>query len=166
MRTIADFPNPVDWTVNLRNIRVEKLKFKKYLQLRYSSRVIAKILSKFDFTLPQDYRSFFRQVQDKFLPLGENLLEVAQKFAFLVFDSNGDEAIDTIDLFSFIKDFKQEGTLARAGYRDVTDIQCCLSVKQMLLAKFDAVLDETGSADGGPKIRNLGRFLSENEQRL
>jgi hypothetical protein len=84
--------------------------------------VITKILSKFDFTLPQDYRSFFRQVLDKFLPLGDNLLEVAQKFAFLIFDSNNDEAIDTIDLFSFIKDLKQESTLARAGYRDVTDI--------------------------------------------
>jgi hypothetical protein len=36
----------------------------------------------------------------------------------------------------------------------------------MLLAKFDPVLDQTGSADGGPKIRNLSRFLDENEQRL
>jgi hypothetical protein len=31
VRTIADFPNPIDWTVNLRNIRIERLKFKKYL---------------------------------------------------------------------------------------------------------------------------------------
>ena len=57
------------------------------------------------------------------MPAGEDLLEVAQKFAFVIFDMNGDEVIDAVDLFSFIKDQKQhESTLAQAGYSDVNDI--------------------------------------------
>jgi Ca2+-binding EF-hand superfamily protein len=52
------------------------------------------------------------------------MIEYARNFAFNLYDTNSDGYIDTIDLFSTLKDFKNnETTLAQAVYRDINDIQ-------------------------------------------
>ena len=35
-RTIADIPNQIDWNSTLKNCKVDKVKLKKYFNLRYS----------------------------------------------------------------------------------------------------------------------------------
>jgi Ca2+-binding EF-hand superfamily protein len=52
------------------------------------------------------------------------MIACARRFAFNLYDTNSDGYIDSIDLFSTLKDFKNnEATLAQAVYRDINDIQ-------------------------------------------
>ena len=53
----------------------------------------------------------------------EEMIEKARRFAFSVYDINCDGYVDTIDMFSFIKDQKHnEKMLSQAAYRDIIDI--------------------------------------------
>jgi hypothetical protein len=62
IRSISDYPNPIDWTVTIRNLRIDKQKLRRYLTSKYSSRFASKMIGLFDLSMPVDYRLFCKQV--------------------------------------------------------------------------------------------------------
>jgi hypothetical protein len=111
LRSIADFPDPIDWNVPTRNIRIDKNKLRKFLQSKYSSRFASKLVALFDFSLQLDYKMFFKQVLDFVICQQKNPQEIvlnAKHFAFHLYDMNCDGYVDQVDLFSIFKDQKND----------------------------------------------------------
>ena len=84
IRTISDFPNPIDWTIPARNIRIDKQKLRKFLTNKYSSRFASKMIGLFDLSMPLDYRLFCRQVQELVICNQKDVDEIL-KYAKLYF---------------------------------------------------------------------------------
>jgi hypothetical protein len=63
-RTIAEFPNAVDFSQSIKLYKIYKKKLKKFLQDRYSVRVATKMVALFDFSMPLDYRAFYKQLTE------------------------------------------------------------------------------------------------------
>lgn len=61
-RTIAEYPQPVDFSQSIKLYKIDKKKLKRFLQEKYSMRVAAKMVALFDFSMPLDYRAFYRQL--------------------------------------------------------------------------------------------------------
>lgn len=125
VRTIADFPHPIDWTIATRNIRIEKGKLKRYLASRYSTRIATKMAALFDFNMPLDYKIFYRQLLEQVVCQGKpglDILVIAKQFTFNIYDMNCDGYLDQADLFSFLKDVKKESTTFEQAAFD--DIRC------------------------------------------
>lgn len=66
-RTIADYPNPVDYSQSIKLYKVDKKKLKRFLQEKYSVRVATKMVALFDFSMPLDYRVFYRQLMEQII---------------------------------------------------------------------------------------------------
>ena len=63
--------------------------------------------------MPLDYRSFYKQlfetiIDQELTPI--ELFENARKFSFQVYDMNCYGCLDMVDVFTFIKDVKNEDT--------------------------------------------------------
>jgi Ca2+-binding EF-hand superfamily protein len=111
MRKIYEFPNTANYSLSVRNIRIQKGHLRKYFAHLYSARLATKLLALFDFSMPIDYRSFYKQLQEQIVCQtrpDEEVLLFAKQFVFNLFDMNCDGAIDQADLFSFFKDVKNE----------------------------------------------------------
>lgn len=54
---------------------------------------------------------------------------------------NQDGFIDHTDLFSFMRDVKNEDTLVMAAYRDLNDLQAWIDMRQTFITKTDPVMD-------------------------
>ena len=78
---------------NIRNLKVEKKKLRKYLSDRYSLRLATKMVSIFDFALALDYRAFYKQLFEHLIEPAD-LLETARLFAFNLYDVSCDRVID------------------------------------------------------------------------
>ncbi len=60
VRKIDEFPNAVNWSLSVRNIRIQKGCLRRYFAHIYSARLASKLLALFDFSMPLDYRSFYK----------------------------------------------------------------------------------------------------------
>ena len=78
---------------NIRNLKVEKRKLKKFLQDRYSQRLATKMISIFDFALALDYRTFYKQLFEHLIDPND-LIDTARLFAFNLYDVTCDRMID------------------------------------------------------------------------
>jgi len=109
-----------------------------------------------------NYHKFYRQLFDLVINQDQadfEILESAKHFAFQVYDMNCDESLDQTDMFSFIKDVKNDGLFNSACYKDIQDIQTYLDLKQTKIHLADPVLDQTDLKK--PKIKDIEVFLDK-----
>lgn len=59
-RTISHFPEPIDWTQSIRNLRIEQKRLRNFFKDRYSARLALKMVNLFDFSMAVDYRAFYK----------------------------------------------------------------------------------------------------------
>lgn len=112
-RSIEAMPSQPDFSLQLRNLRVDKIKLKKYLSQRYSPKIATKMVSLFDFNMPLDYRTFYRQLLESIVDQEKSQMEIyesARQFVFQIYDINSDNCLEQCDLFSYIKEVKNEET--------------------------------------------------------
>jgi len=107
-----------------------------------------------------DYKVFFKQISETVLRLeADDLVEQAREITFNCLDLNQDSCVDYIDLFSFLKDVKNEDTLKNAAYRDVNDCCICLNLKQRIINNDDPIFAQSGH------IRDLESYLNDRKQK-
>ena len=81
----------------MRNIRIEKANLRRFFTHIYSAKIAAKLITLFDFSMPVDYKIFYKQLQEQVVcqhKLDVDMVELAKKFAFTIFDMNSDGSVD------------------------------------------------------------------------
>ena len=64
--------------------------------------------------MPVDYKIFYKQLQEQVVcqhKLDVDMVELAKKFAFTIYDMNSDGSVDQADLFSLFRDVSNETLL-------------------------------------------------------
>ena len=72
---------------------MDKIKLKKYLQTRYSVKIANKMVALFDFNMPLDYKTFYKQLMETIIDQEQphnEIFENARQFVFQVYDLNCD----------------------------------------------------------------------------
>ena len=122
-----------------KNIRVDKVKLKNYLTRHYNKRLASKMIVCIDWTNLTDSKHFYNQFEAKFLgrTKEENFnstgadqstynrtehMNQLKLFAFNLLDMNCDNYVCEADLFSYMKNLKDDEFFRKILLQDITDI--------------------------------------------
>ena len=152
-------------TQQLHNLRLTKIKLKKYLSKRYNSRLAGKLCALFDWSNNLNYKDFYQQFDNIIINCHSNLhqdsvthLISLKQIGFNIYDMNSDNSICEYDLFSLIKHTSDDSLFIETINQDLKDIRRKMaqkSLENLVHEQKKPIDDETF------EIRDLNKWLSD-----
>lgn len=141
-----------------------------YLKKRYTTRIVQKIVSIFDWSNGTlDANDFYTRLNDFLLHPKEITdpvahLRVFKRFAFQLFDMNCDQNVCETDIFTFIESHKEDNDFfSKSLIYDLQDISAVFKQRNSVLSANDAVMEN--QEPDNPKIKSLEKFLDQTKVR-